>query len=208
MAESEQEQYEHLYGGAFCVYSGQDPETGETLVLLLKRGKRFHGTGLEAYGMPGGHIEVQTRIEQPREAAVREFTEEIRLPDDSPVLTTITTDRLAIVDDGIDYGAGKEGTLLAGVHWTGYRCALTPSEVSVLKDHIAKMKADPDYAAAVREATHQETADVLLVPAADVPAMLQSGEFPFAYAHERKVLLAVAQTLVPPDSQPRKRLAF
>ncbi len=149
-------EYPYFYAGSFCVYYGQDG--AQNVVMVTERGKALAEKG---FGTAGGYIDPQNR-EQPAEAAVRELGEEIRKPDGTPVLDSVTPARLVLVASGIDYSAGKPGTQHAGNHWDGHKCELKPAEVAALKSHIAAMKADPDYAAAAREACNNETANVYL----------------------------------------------
>lgn len=189
-------EYEYFHAGSFCVYYGQDG--AQTVVMVTERGPVLAEKGL---GTAGGYIDPKNR-EQPAEAAVRELGEEIRKPDGTPVLDSMTSARLVQVASGIDYSAGKPGTQYAGNHWDGHKCELKPAEVAALKSHIAAMKADPDYAAAAREACNNETANVYLKTPAELVQGIENGHMKFAYPHEAKVVLAVAKSLSTPGSAP------
>lgn len=184
-------EYPYFYAGSFCVYYGQDG--AQTVVMVTERGGALAEKG---FGTAGGYIDPQNR-EQPAEAAVRELGEEIRKSDGTPILGSIAPARLVPVASGIDYAPGKPGTKYAGNNWHGHKCELKPVEVAALKSHIAAMKADPDYAAAAREACNNETASVYLKPPVELVRDIENGHMKFAYPHEAQVVLAVAKSLLP-----------
>jgi 8-oxo-dGTP pyrophosphatase MutT (NUDIX family) len=203
------QQYPTLYGkGAFCLYYGVDPDTKENLVLLIERGEKFKGTVYEGFGAPGGYVEIGGHTEQPKEGAVREMFEEVRLPDGKPVIDKIDPHRLRNAEtiptvengDGIDYRNGKT------IHWTAYHCELKPDELKALRTHMNKMQSDPDYAAAVREASEQETKGIVLMPAAELARQIRAGAIKFAYPHEQAVALGVANGLAAAQPQARPGL--
>lgn len=174
--------YPTVYTGSFCVYISRD----ENLILLIERGNN------EGFGVPGGYVDIGDGTEQPREGAVRELGEEILFPDGTPVLSTVTPDRLVIVDSGIDYTAAKPAIHHMGTVWHGHQCALTVAEIQILKAHIAQMAADPDYAQAVRKRSHGELENIILITPDGLYNGLQSGTMSFRYPHEQTVAVAVA----------------
>lgn len=198
--------YSYLYTGAFCVYYGRDDDTGQTVMLITKRGKHFTGTS-EGYGTAGGFLEVKNR-EQPAQAAVRELEEEIPMPDKSPVLSGIASDRLALVASGVDYDYKGNEPGMAGVVWHGHACELTAAEVKTLKTYATKFHTDSDFADAVRTASNQELGDILLLSPADVAQNIQSGTMKFAYAHEGRVVERIASKLHTSPGVPATHLLF
>lgn len=188
--------YPYTHTGSFCVYHGPDRDAGHDVILLIARG---HNEGL---GVPGGYTEIGTRTEQPHEGAVRELHEEILMPDGSPALPGVTPDRLRIVGGGIDYAAGKPGTLHAGTTWYGYECRLQDHEIAALADHAARLSSDSAYAAAVREKSHGELETILLLSPQDLLKKLESGPDIFRYAHERSVAMKVAEALTGKSALP------
>jgi hypothetical protein len=184
---SQQPRYPTLYHGAFCIYFSRD----ENLILLIDRGNN------EGFGVPSGYIDIANGKEQPRQGAVRELGEEVIFPDGSAVLATVTPERLTVVDSGIDYSAGIPGTKHMGNSWSGHKCELTSAEVKILKAHIAKMNADPDYADAVRKRSNGELKNVILLNPDDFQNRLQAGTITFRYPHEQTVALTVAAQMKP-----------
>jgi hypothetical protein len=185
--------YPYLYTGAFCVYYGRDDETGETLMLITKRGKHFTGSS-EGHGTAGGFLEVKNR-EQPAIAAVRELEEEIPMPDKSPALSGISPDRLVLIGSGVDYDYKSNEPGLIGVVWHAHACELTAAEVKTLKNYVTKFHSDADFADAVRTASNQELGDIFLLPPVEVAHNIQSGVMKFAYAHEGNIVQRVALKL-------------
>lgn len=196
--------YPYLYTGAFCVYYGRDEDTGETLMLITKRGKHFTGTS-EGHGTAGGFLEVKNK-EQPAEAAVRELSEEIPMPDKSPVLSGISPDRLTLIGSGVDYDYKSNEPGLIGVVWHAHACQLTSAEMKTLKSYVTKFHNDTDFADAVRVASNQELGDIFLLPPTEVARNIQSGAMKFAYAHEGKIVQRVAQALQISPSSPAAHL--
>jgi len=204
---TEDAKYPYLYTGSFCVYYGHDDVSHQILMLISERGKKFKGTKSEGFGTAGGYVTVIKR-EQPPEAAVRETGEEITKPDGSPVLDTLTPDRMLLVDTAIDYDAGVPGTLYIGNVWHGHKCHLQQDEINKLKAHIEKMNSDPDYAEASRKAGKDETENLFLMTPDQVIKAIEGKKIKFAYAHEAKVVLAVAKSLWPvtPSAQHHYRV--
>lgn len=184
----------YVRSGAFCVFYGWDEAAQDHVLLVIERGN-YKGTRREGYGVPGGHIDLESQSEQPKQAAIRELGEEIQTGGGQPVLTTITPDRLQIIDSGIDYKASSPGSLKVGVNWQGYRCELKAAELEIIRAHIAALQADPVYAEAARNHANNEVRNVLLIPA---QAFLQSereGRLDFTYPHELAGCLLVARSL-------------
>jgi hypothetical protein len=195
MPGSNQSEYPYLYTGAFCVYYGRDE--GRPVVMVIERGKHFKGTKSEGYGTAGGYVDVADGKEQPADGAARELREEILKPDSTPVLDTVTPDRLQLIGTAIDYAVRKPEIGYAGNVWHGHKCELTADEMAKLKTHIKNMASDPAYAEAVREASHQEVENVLLLSPEDLSARIASGQMKFAYDHEKQMVLKVARELMP-----------
>lgn len=183
----------HLYTGAFCLCYGYDEETGQTLMLITERGARFAGIS-EGHGTLGGYLDLELK-EQPIDGAAREGAEELPMPDGTPVLPGITADRLVLVASGIDYKTKILDSGLAGTVWHGHVCHLTNAEIKTLKAYTNKLKADPDFADAVRAASRQELKSAFLITPGEFLMKIQSGEIRFAYAHEQKVAAQTAETL-------------
>lgn len=192
--QNEEEKLRYVRCGAFCVYHGWDRHLQTAVLLLIERGD-YQGTRRSGYGVPGGHIDVETRTEQPREAAIRELCEEIRDRGGRPVLTTITPDRLRLMDSGIDYQAASPGSLKVGVNWQGYCCTLTEEEVDILRRHCDALNSDPAYAKAARLAARNEVHNVCLIPAAEFLTRHRDGRLDFTYDHERAGCIDCAQGL-------------
>lgn len=190
-----QPHYPTLYHGSFCIYFSRD----ENLILLIERGNK------EGFGVPGGYIDIADGKEQPRQGAIREFCEEVIFPDGTAVISTLTADRLSIVDSGIDYSTGIPGTTHMGTSWSGHKCELTPPEMKTLKAHIAKMAEDPAYAHAVRKRSNGELENIVLTSPDDLQKNMRAATLFFRYPHERMVALAVAaQMQTEQKQQPQK----
>lgn len=184
----------YVRSGAFCVFHGWDETAQDHVLLVIERGN-YKGTRREGYGVPGGHIDIETQSEQPKEAAIRELGEEIQTGDGQPVLTTITSDRLQIIDSGIDYKATSPGSLKVGVNWQGYRCELKTAELNIMKTHISILQSNPAYAEAARNHAHNEVRNVVLFPAQEFLRLEQDGRLDFTYPHELAGCLLVARSL-------------
>ncbi len=184
----------YVRSGAFCVFHGWDETEQDHVLLVIERGN-YKGTRREGYGVPGGHIDLESQTEQPIEAAIRELGEEIQTGDGQPVLTTITPDRLQIIDSGIDYKATSPGSVKVGVNWQGYRCELKAAELNSIKTHITTLQSDPAYAEAARDHADNEVWNVVLFPVQTFLQLQQEGRLDFTYAHELSGCLLVARSL-------------
>lgn len=188
--------YPTAYVGSFGVYYNRE----ERLVLVFERGDRAGYP--EGLGVPGGYMDIGTTEEQPRENAVREFREEIILPDGSPVLQGIAPERLVIVDSGFDYKAAIPGTNHKGTCWNAFKCAITADETAVLKSYVQRMAADAAFADTVRKKSNGELKNVFLLSADDLLSRESAGTLLFRYDHEKRMTLQVARALVADMSHP------
>ena len=194
---AQEPKYDYVFPGAFCILYGQ--ENGQTYMLVSERGLHFKGKS-EGFGTTGGYVDIKDR-EQPDEGVCREIREELINGDKTPVLTTVTPDRVQIVATGIDYSVGVPGTRYVGNHWDGFKCELNEAEMKILRGYVDRMANDPDFAAAVREASNQEVANVYLLTPQQFQDKILRNEIKFAYAHEQNVALKVAQQLMFPGRQ-------
>jgi hypothetical protein len=201
MTLSDADKYDFLYAGAFVVCHGADAGTGDPLILVIRRGSCFKPVGKDGYGMPGGHIDLEDRRETPAEAAARELGEEVINEDGRPLLGAVDPDRLIMTGAGVDYADGTPGTRHAGGAWFGFTCELTAREMKILTAFEARMKADEDFAARVREKSNQELGGVYLFAPDALLRALDAGELPFTYAHEALGARRLAEELAELQSE-------
>lgn len=181
--------------GTYCAYYGYDEDTQNDLIMLMERGESDKGTPREGYGVPGGHVDLETENEQPADACIRELCEEVIDDQGLPVLKTVTPDRLRILTGSINYNATRWHERQVGTSDFGFECELTSAEIKILKSHEARIASDEKYAAAMEEKSNYEIKTILMLSPADVLARIQKG-MKFAYAHEKRVVEMVAARLL------------
>jgi len=156
-------------------------ENGVQKVVLAEAGDHYSqmkGTG-PAFTIPGGFINLSatpgsalvpasSAPEDSRVGAAREVEEELRKPDGSPLLQ-VNPSRLKPMDTKtIAFPNGEKRIVL------GFMLELDADEITTVKEHVAKLTADPAYKAAAtghsinHDTARREVSDVSIFTLADV----------------------------------------
>jgi pantetheine-phosphate adenylyltransferase len=174
--------------GASTVCYGTDPGTGKLAVVLIQHAETGPD-GEHLYGLPGGFANPGSYSinndgsfnphpgEQPRKAAVRENSEELILPDGEPLLN-IDPRRLLIINGGIDESSLGKGNL--PVCYLAYAVKLSDEEMRRVLDHCTCMQNDGDYKERMRQSSHGEIANAVLI---DLDKAARLGPEQFKYPH-------------------------
>ncbi len=174
--------------GSFVLCHARDPASQERVIVIIKRGDKG-AKGEDRFGVPGGYInldftEASTYVhvspwgETPPQGAIRELREEILDATGLPILD-IDPARLSVVKTGVDYRAVEKGGL--PVQYNGHAVELTPKELALVQNHIAKLQSDPEYKTYVQTRSAGEVADVMLISLSKAAQMPTSQ---FTHPHE------------------------
>ena len=136
-------------------------EKGERYTVMAQSGAHY-GDGDPKFAIPGGFINLthregsshvpptETKDNQPensRIGAARETEEEFKNADGSPLLSVDPARLIPMDMDSVAFPNGQKMVV------QGLMLELTPNEVQLFKDHIAKLNSDEDYKKAVEAQT-------------------------------------------------------
>jgi len=168
--------------GAFCVYWGKDPDSGEIVALLHVRKERG-SDGRYKYGALGGYTE---KPEQSCAGVLREAWREEVCDHQGNSIITPEMSRHVLILEGKDFY-----TKDPAVQYVGYACELSPKEMQVIKKHIEKCE-KPDYQAKVTNASNGETMGLKLMP---LEKIVRLSPDDFTYHRQYSVYREVANRL-------------
>ena len=161
------------------------------MVVLSRRGKEQAADGQLLYAATGGGYREpgsnHTAGEQPDENAAREMREETVNDQNQPVLDVDPSRLTDVLKVGTDYRRPR-----MPVDYVGYALALNAEEYKAIVQHSEKIRADPDYKAAVFEHTHAEVAGYDVMPLSQA-LKLQPDQF--AHPHEQEALQRLGKQL-------------
>jgi hypothetical protein len=170
--------------GASVVCHGDDPETGERVVLVIDR-KEINSAGRHFLGLLGGYVEIDgvrnvpdgtktfLRCEQPDEGAVAEAAEESKDGNDRSIVQ-LTTDQLELVTGGINDHVKPH------VAYYSYIAELSGTEILAIKKHIHDMQSDETYKSNTLKYNKREVFGMHLLNINDASALPSSD---FRYHH-------------------------
>ncbi len=187
--------------GSFVICHAIEPDTKETVVVMIKRGDKGPN-GEDRFGVTGGYTDLDSTAastftaashvgEQPAQGAVRELREELLDANGSAILD-IDPQRLSIIKTGIDYRQVAKGGL--ATQYNGHAVGLTAEEFDRVQQHVQKLASDPDYKKAVETKSGGEVSNVIIVKLADAIKM-DGGQF--THPHELEAIKLLSSALEP-----------
>jgi len=175
--------------GASVICYGDDPETGERVVLVIDR-KEVNPEGLHYHGVLGGYVNLDAggevkgvsvdtlRGEQPSEGAVREAAEESKNGNNQSVVQ-LTPDRVELLAGGINYQVTPPAAYFV------YTAELTGAEILHVKKNICDNEKDK---ASQRSAVQCTEGEVFGMHLMRVQEAIELKETQFFYRHTWQTL--------------------
>ena len=191
--------------GAFIAAYAKDSIQREPVVVMIERSEK-DADGRPKVGLLGGYINLDyvvkngakdnSRGEQPKEGALREFGEELIKGDGRTVISPDIS-RLNYLISGIDY----RREVNPACSYTGFSLTLKPEELQAIKAHAQKMHDDPAYAKAAKEASGGEVANVIITPLSKAIAMTRER---FTHPHEFDAIVNLSEQLKQQQAGPKR----
>jgi hypothetical protein len=197
--------------GAFCVFHGVDPRSGQRIYLVMHRArckiKKPDGTELvfeETLGVPGGGLKIGTeekpeqtehyniadehdgRLYWAKDGAIMEVAEELVRGLDQPVLYDLERAKFRLENSGMD----------KKTKWHGFSYELNSKQIQRLLDWSRSLntrsggvltKNAKETRESLLEGSNIEVMTIEMLTASEVKAL----KLPFAYKHECDVLASV-----------------
>lgn len=161
------------HAGAFCIFWGRDPDTGQVVTLLHVRKEKDGRKHL--FGLPGGYVETK---ETTSGALKREIEQELCNASGVPVFP-VDEDRFVVMHEAKSYRQGR------AIQFTSLSYELNSEELQALKNYSKSFK-DAALRKEVRRHTERETYGIKLLPLIDVAQMK---ELQFTYPAHYHCLL-------------------